>query len=142
MWIPKGAALIRGRRLFEARYLLEEIQYLFFTAMKIHSMTWIVKKKNNFIFVYQLHKLVRCVSSLPSGIEQLHRHHYLMCTKVLLVQCLYETVRSSFLFANSPCTFTSFCAIIQFRITEKHYWNSLLLSNIENIRFMINLCLF
>ena len=27
MWIPKGAALIRGRRLFEARCLLEEIRY-------------------------------------------------------------------------------------------------------------------
>ena len=52
MWIPKGAALIRGRRLFETRYLLEEIQHLFFTAMKIHSMAWIVKKKSNFIFVY------------------------------------------------------------------------------------------
>ena len=142
MWIPKGAAFIRGRRLFEARCLLEEKQYLFFTAMKIRTMACIVKKKTNFIFVHQLHKLVRCVSPLPSGMEQLHRHHYLMCTKVLPVQCLYETVRSSFLFANSPCTFTSFCAIIQFRITEKHYSNSLLLSNIENIRFMKNLCLF
>ena len=28
MWIPKGAVLIRGRRLFEAGRLLEEIQYL------------------------------------------------------------------------------------------------------------------
>ena len=28
MWIPKGAALIRGLRLFEARCLLEEIQYI------------------------------------------------------------------------------------------------------------------
>ena len=28
MWIPKGAALTRGRRLFEARRLLEEIRYL------------------------------------------------------------------------------------------------------------------
>ena len=27
MWIPKGAALIRGRHLFEARRLLEEIRY-------------------------------------------------------------------------------------------------------------------
>ena len=27
MWIPKGAALIRGRLLFEARRLLEEIRY-------------------------------------------------------------------------------------------------------------------
>ena len=26
MWIPKGAALVRGRRLFEARRLLKEIQ--------------------------------------------------------------------------------------------------------------------
>ena len=27
MWIPKGAALIRGRHLFETRPLLDEIQY-------------------------------------------------------------------------------------------------------------------
>ena len=27
MWIPKSVALIRGRRLFEARRLLEEIRY-------------------------------------------------------------------------------------------------------------------
>ena len=27
MWTPKGAALIRGRRLFEARRLLEEIWF-------------------------------------------------------------------------------------------------------------------
>ena len=29
MRIPKGAALIRGQRLFEARRLLDEIRYLF-----------------------------------------------------------------------------------------------------------------
>ena len=28
MWISKGAAVIRGRRLFEARRLLEEIQFI------------------------------------------------------------------------------------------------------------------
>ena len=28
MWIPKGAALIRGRHLFEARRLLEEIRHI------------------------------------------------------------------------------------------------------------------
>ena len=28
MWLPKGVALIRGRRLFEVRYLLEEIRYI------------------------------------------------------------------------------------------------------------------
>ena len=27
MWIPKGAALIRGGRLFEVRHLLEKIRY-------------------------------------------------------------------------------------------------------------------
>ena len=27
MWIPKGTTLIRGQRLFEAWWLLEEIQY-------------------------------------------------------------------------------------------------------------------
>ena len=29
MWLPKGVALVRGRRLFEARRLLEEIRHLF-----------------------------------------------------------------------------------------------------------------
>ena len=52
MWIPKDAALIRGQRLFENPCLLEEIQYLFFTAMKIHTMACIVKKQTNFIFVH------------------------------------------------------------------------------------------
>ena len=28
MWIPKGAAFVRGRRLFEARRLLPNIRYL------------------------------------------------------------------------------------------------------------------
>ena len=50
MWIPKGATLIRGRRLFEAWCLLEEIRYLFFTGTKIHIMARIVKKQTNFIF--------------------------------------------------------------------------------------------
>ena len=33
-WIPKGAALIRGRRLFETRHLLEEIRYLMYIAFR------------------------------------------------------------------------------------------------------------
>ena len=69
MWIPKGAALIRGRRFFETPCLLQEIRYLFFTAMKIHTMARIVKKQINFIFVQYLRKLVRCVSPLLSGME-------------------------------------------------------------------------
>ena len=52
MWIPKDGALIRGQRLFETPCLLEEIRYLFFTAMKIHTMACIVKKQTNFIFVH------------------------------------------------------------------------------------------
>ena len=28
MWIPKGVAFIRGRRLLETRHLLEEIRYV------------------------------------------------------------------------------------------------------------------
>ena len=31
MWIPKGAAPIRERRLFEARHLLEEIRKMYFS---------------------------------------------------------------------------------------------------------------
>ena len=34
MWIPKGAAFIRGWRLFEARSLLEEIRYSGFVGNK------------------------------------------------------------------------------------------------------------
>ena len=52
MWIPKNVALIRGQRLFETPCLLEEIRYLFFTAMKIHTMARIVKKQINVIFVH------------------------------------------------------------------------------------------
>ena len=52
MWIPKGLALIRGQRLFEAPCLLEEIRHLFFTPMKIHTMVGIVKKQTNFIIVH------------------------------------------------------------------------------------------
>ena len=39
-WIPKGAALIRRRRLFEARGLLEEIRY----STVLHSF-------NSFVFI-------------------------------------------------------------------------------------------
>ena len=34
MWISRGEALIRGRRLFEARHLLEEMWY---SVPKIHK---------------------------------------------------------------------------------------------------------
>ena len=52
MWIPKVAALIGRRRLFEAPCLLDEIRYLFFTAMKVHTMARVVKKQTSFIFVH------------------------------------------------------------------------------------------
>ena len=38
------------------------------------------------------------------------------------------------------CTFIPPYGIIQFQ-SKKHYSNSLLISNIENIRFVVNLCL-
>ena len=38
------------------------------------------------------------------------------------------------------CTFIPLCGIIQFQ-SKKHYSNSLLISNIENIRSVVNLCL-
>ena len=60
------------------------------------------------------------------------------CTTLI---CHYSlivfTVRLPVLFTNSPYAFTSFCTIIKFRIKEKD--NSLLISNIENIQFMIDL---
>ena len=39
-----------------------------------------------------------------------------------------------------PVHIISICTIIQFQINEKHYSNSLLMGNIENIWFVINLC--
>ena len=70
---------------------------------------------------------------------QMRKHHYWICTKIFPVRCLYETVLLSVLFAYSSCTCISFCAIIYFRMKEKHYSNSLLINNIENIQFFINL---
>ena len=40
MWIPKGAALIRGRRLFEVRRLLEKIRY---PNICIHTSRWYLR---------------------------------------------------------------------------------------------------
>ena len=57
-------------------------------------------------------------STVGYGIIVDYSHHDLVCTKILSVQCLH------------------------FRIKEKHYPNSLFISNIKNIRFVINLCLF
>ena len=53
----EAQCLLEGRRLFQCGYpkvrrLLEEILYLFFTAMKIHTMAGIVKKQANFIFIH------------------------------------------------------------------------------------------
>ena len=42
-----------------------------------------------------------CFSSTVS-LEYSYKHHYLTYTKVLLVLCLYETVRLSVLLANFP----------------------------------------
>ena len=39
MWIPKGATLIRGRRLFEVRRLLEEIRQLISNQCSTHMKT-------------------------------------------------------------------------------------------------------
>ena len=52
MWIPKGVVLIGGRSLLESRSLLEETRYLFFAAMKNHTMVLVVKKETNLIFVH------------------------------------------------------------------------------------------
>ena len=45
MWIPKGAAFIRGRRLFEARSLLGKIRW---------SRYQILAQTDNFDFLYQI----------------------------------------------------------------------------------------
>ena len=41
MWIPKGAARIRGRRLFEARRLLQEIEYFYYSCVYIPKYSYI-----------------------------------------------------------------------------------------------------
>ena len=49
MWIPKGAPLITGRHLFEARRLLEEIRY--FKKAEIRSSKkrlWQIYAETNF----------------------------------------------------------------------------------------------
>ena len=38
MWIPKGAAIITGRRLFKARPSLEEIWYLLHSCVKQNNI--------------------------------------------------------------------------------------------------------
>ena len=43
MQITKGADLIRGRRFFEARRLLEEIRYLHYNGQKVLSIITITK---------------------------------------------------------------------------------------------------
>ena len=45
---------------------------------------------------------------------------FALCSNLAL-RCLSKTVRLSVLFANFPCTFISFCAIIQVQIKKKYY---------------------
>ena len=49
LWITKSAALIRGQRLFEARYLLEEIQYIRLETygLNFSVLKQIIKKTRN-----------------------------------------------------------------------------------------------
>ena len=104
---------------------------LFFTATKIHTTVCIVKKQNNFTF-----------SSLVIQICQ-------MCFPSTVAYGIIIQVSLFNLYQNLPCTmvvsdcaiisFISFYAIIQFQIKKKHYSNSPLISNNDNIRFLINL---
>ena len=112
----------------------ERFKYLFFTAMKMHTMAHLVKKQNNFIFSSLVIKT--CPMCFNTTIRYgiiVEAHQYLICIKILPVQCSYETVRLSVLLGNSPCTFILLCKIIQFGIREKHYFNFLLISNFANI---------
>ena len=49
MWIPKGAALVRGQRLFEARRLSGEIQYkIIFENIRANKhLSKVYDKKDN-----------------------------------------------------------------------------------------------
>ena len=47
MWIPRGAALVRGRHLYEAQCLLEEIQYAYlFYIQKKQQLKDVLEKGN------------------------------------------------------------------------------------------------
>ena len=56
------------------------------------------------------------MSTVGYGIT--YRHHYLICTKVLPVGCLYETVPLSVLFGNSSCTITLFWQSFSFELKK------------------------
>ena len=54
MWIPKGAVLKRGRRLFEARRLLQKIRH--FTLKLINTLLLYICFKNNTLLYCLLQK--------------------------------------------------------------------------------------
>ena len=45
-------------------------------------------------------------------------HHYLICSKILPVQCLYETLQLSVLFANPPCTLFKCALSFSFKLKK------------------------
>ena len=57
MWIPRGAALIRGRQLFLAWHLLEEIQYLHSFQYKILRNILFLSKKQ---YIFRVTKSPIC----------------------------------------------------------------------------------
>ena len=62
MWIPRCAALIRGRRLFEVRPLLEEIRWLMLRMLtfdKISILRCLLLRQIDFITQAQSHSLKR-----------------------------------------------------------------------------------
>ena len=73
MWIPKGAARIRGWPLFEVRHLLEEIRYLILISIVIILLQFIHCSfhcnfiHNLFIFYYSL---IKFYCSNPKKVTQ------------------------------------------------------------------------
>ena len=112
-------------------------KYLFFTAMKIRIMARIGEETKQLYFQFTSY-----INLFHLYCQIWNNYTGTISAKILPLRCLYETVGLSVLFANSPCTFTSFCTIIYFQIKEKYYSNSLLISSIENFQFMIYFCLF
>ena len=65
---------------------------MFLTAMEIHIMVRTLKKQKNVVFVSLVTST--CQVCFISIVKYNNRsHHYLICTKIHSVQCLYETVR-------------------------------------------------
>ena len=122
----------------------ERYKYLFFTAMEIHTMACIVKKQNNFILSW----LVTYLNL--SDVFLLYCRVWNNCTgiiiKFVLKSSLYDAYMRlcdyQFYWLISPARLIHSAQSFSFELKRNRYSNSLLISNIKNIWFTMNLYLF